>query len=219
MGTNTMWGTPAKLSTDANNNTVLVGADGTEYAALPLDVNGWPQVYNPDTAQLFKLVQKYYAKVKQNANSTVGLETSATVLFDTVISDTANMYQDTPGKLVIPDTAKRIRLTGNVTVLAVVATGTPTLRIAPYFTLNGSNVPISTLGVTPATISVDLAGGYTGNLGVVYDSGWIDVSTLVGAGENSCLLTIIHASTQTNGGVANSVFIAATSWFQIEVEE
>lgn len=31
---------PAFLDTDANGNTVLVGADGEEYAALPVDANG-----------------------------------------------------------------------------------------------------------------------------------------------------------------------------------
>lgn len=39
MGTNSMWGQPPRLSTDANGNTVLVGA-GESYAAIPVDESG-----------------------------------------------------------------------------------------------------------------------------------------------------------------------------------
>ena len=39
MGTNSMWGQPPRLSTDANGNTVLVGADGVPKDRLPLPLN------------------------------------------------------------------------------------------------------------------------------------------------------------------------------------
>ena len=59
LGTNSMWGQPPRLSTNANGNTVLVGADGTRYPLQEHNIVSLPDVYASDVTRTITVPNPY----------------------------------------------------------------------------------------------------------------------------------------------------------------